>query len=82
MAERKNNMKRLVKAFRSKSQELGIRAHNFFEDRKGDLATNTIGAIIVAIVIIGILVLAINTFFPDFFADMFQSMQDKLNANW
>jgi len=75
-------MKRLVKAFRSKSQELGILAHNFFEDRKGDLATNTIGAIIVAVVIIGILVLAINTFFPDFFADMFQSMQDKLNDNW
>ena len=75
-------MKRLVKAFRSKSQELGIRAHNFFEDCKGDLATNTIGAIIVAVVIIGILVLAINTFFPHFFADMFQSMQDKLNDNW
>ena len=75
-------MKRLVKAFRSKSQELGIRAHNFFEDRKGDLATNTIGAIIVAVVIIGLLVVAVNAFFPGFFTEMFNSMKAKLNENW
>ena len=82
MAERKNNMKRLVKAFRSKSQELGIRAHNFFEDRKGDLATNTIGAIIVAVVIIGLLVVAVNAFFPTFFTDMFEGMKTRLNGHW
>ena len=75
-------MKKLIRSARSKAQNLYVRAHNFVQDVKGDLATNTIGAIIVAVVIIGILVLAINTFFPDFFADMFQSMQDKLNANW
>ena len=56
--------------------------NNFVQDVKGDLATNTIGAIIVAVVIIGILVLAINTFFPGFFTEMFNSMKDKLNANW
>ena len=47
-----------------------------------DLATNTIGAIIVAVVIIGLLVVAVNTFFPSFFTDMFNSMKTKLNANW
>ena len=36
----------------------------------------------IAVVIIGILVLAINTFFPGFFTEMFNSMKDKLNANW
>lgn len=49
---------------------------------RGDLATNTIGGIIVAVVIIGILVIAINNFFPSFFAEMFESMKNKLNANW
>lgn len=51
-------------------------------DRTGDLATNTIGGIIVAVVIIGLLVVAVNTFFPGFFTDMFSAMADKLNANW
>ena len=52
------------------------------EDVKGDLATNTIGAIIVAVVIVGLLIVAINAFFPNFFTGMFQSMSQKLNANW
>ncbi len=51
-------------------------------DVRGDLATNTIGAIIIAVVIIGLLVIAINAFFPGFFTNMFNSMQTKLNANW
>ena len=41
-----------------------------------------ISAIIVAVVIIGLLVVAINSFFPTFFTEMFNSMKDKLNANW
>lgn len=52
------------------------------QDVRGDLATNTIGAIIIAVVIIGLLVVAINAFFPGFFTNMFNSMQNKLNANW
>ena len=75
-------MKKLIRSARNKFQNLCVRANTFVQDVKGDLATNTIGAIIVAVVIIGLLVVAINTFFPDFFADMFQSMQDKLNDNW
>ena len=75
-------MKKLINSARSKFQNLCIRVNNFVQDVKGDLATNTIGAIIVAVVIIGILVLAINTFFPTFFTDMFNSMKTKLNANW
>ena len=75
-------MKKLIKSARSKFQNLCIRANNFVQDVKGDLATNTIGAIIVAVVIIGILVLAVNSFFPSFFTEMFNSMKDKLNANW
>ncbi len=51
-------------------------------DCKGDLAVNTIGGIIIAVVIIGLLIVAINTFFPNFFSGMFQSMQQKLNGNW
>ena len=51
-------------------------------DCRGDLATNTIGAIIVAVVIVGLLVFAVNAFFPGFFTNMFNSMSTKLNANW
>ena len=75
-------MKKLINSIRNKAQALVVRTHTFVQDVKGDLATNTIGAIIVAVVIIGILVLAVNTFFPSFFTDMFEAMKDKLNANW
>ena len=51
-------------------------------DPCGDLATNTIGGIIVVVVIIGLLIAAINKFYPTFFSTMFTNMQAKLNANW
>ena len=65
-----------------KHKGLHEKAGKLLRDRRGDLATNTIGAIIIAVVVIGLLVVAINSFFPDFFTGMFQSMQNKLNANW
>jgi len=75
-------MKKFVRSICSKVQSVFSRANDFVQDVKGDLATNTIGAIIVAVVIIGLLVVAINAFFPSFFTDMFNAMKDKLNANW
>ena len=51
-------------------------------EHKGDLAVKTIGGIIIAVVIIGLLIVAIRAFFPGFFTGMFNSMQQKLNANW
>ena len=75
-------MKKFVHSICSKVQSVFSRANDFVQDVKGDLATNTIGAIIVAVVIIGLLVVAINAFFPSFFTDMFNAMKDKLNANW
>ena len=75
-------MKKLFNAIRNKAQSLAVRTQTFIQDVKGDLATNTIGAIIVAVVIIGLLVVAVNTFFPGFFTEMFNNMKTKLNANW
>ena len=75
-------MKKFVNNLKQKALAVKTSVINFVQDVKGDLATNTIGAIIVAVVIIGILVLAVNTFFPGFFTDMFEAMKDKLNANW
>ena len=75
-------MKKLINSIRNKAQSLAVRTHTFVQDVKGDLATNTIGAIIVAVVIIGLLVVAVNTFFPGFFTEMFNSMKTKLNTNW
>ena len=75
-------MKKLFNAIRNKAQSLAVRTQTFIQDVKGDLATNTIGAIIVAVVIIGLLVVAINSFFPSFFTEMFNSMKTKLNSHW
>ena len=75
-------MKKLFNVIRNKAQSLAVRTQTFIQDVKGDLATNTIGAIIVAVVIIGLLVVAINAFFPTFFTDMFNGMKTRLNSNW
>lgn len=75
-------MKKFIRKIREKVQSTGTHLANLMTDRKGDLATNTIGAIIIAVVIIGLLIVAINAFFPSFFSSMFQSMANKLNANW
>ncbi|MGM9600975.1 MAG: hypothetical protein ACI3YM_04275 [Prevotella sp.] len=75
-------MKKFFNNLKQKALAAKTSVTTFVQDVKGDLATNTIGAIIVAVVIIGILVLAVNSFFPSFFTDMFNSMKDKLNANW
>ena len=75
-------MKKFFNNLKQKALATKTSVNTFVQDVKGDLATNPIGAIIVAVVIIGILVLAVNTFFPSFFTDMFEAMKDKLNANW
>ena len=75
-------MKKMINSIRSKAQGLCVHAQTFVADVKGDLATNTIGAIIVAVVIIGLLVVAVNAFFPTFFTDMFNGMKTRLNGHW
>ena len=75
-------MKKFFTGIRNKAYEGMAKVRNIMTDRKGDLAVNTIGGIIIAVVIIGLLIAAINAFFPGFFTGMFNSMQQKLNANW
>ena len=75
-------MKKLFSSIHRKLQGAAVKAQEVLTDRRGDVAVNTIGAIIIAVVVIGLLVIAINTFFPNFFTGMFQAMQQKLNANW
>lgn len=75
-------MKKFIRKIREKVQSAGTHFANLMADQKGDLAVNTIGGIIIAVVVIGLLIVAINAFFPNFFSSMFQSMTDKLNANW
>ncbi len=75
-------MKKLFSSIHRKLQDAAVKAQEVLTDRRGDVAVNTIGAIIIAVVVIGLLVIAINAFFPGFFTGMFNSMQNKLNANW
>lgn len=75
-------MKKLSQSIRRKLRDTGNKAAAALTDRRGELATSTIGGIIVGVVIIGLLIIAINQFFPGFFSDMFDKMADKLNGNW
>jgi hypothetical protein len=75
-------MKKFIQSIRRKLRDTGNKATAALTDRRGELATSTIGGIIVGVVIIGLLIIAINQFFPGFFSDMFNKMADKLNGNW
>ena len=75
-------MKKIINSISKKLHSAGDKAAYMLSDTRGDLATNTIGGIIVAVVIIGLLIIAINSFFPSFFTDMFGKMAEKLNSNW
>jgi hypothetical protein len=75
-------MKKLFCKLNDKAVSAYCRVNSLLHDRRGDLATNTIGAIIIAVVIVGLLIVAINAFFPTFFTDMFKAMKTKLNTNW
>ena len=75
-------MKKIINSISKKLHSAGDKAAYMLSDTRGDLATNTIGGIIVVVVIIGLLIIAINSFFPSFFTDMFGKMAQKLNANW
>ena len=75
-------MKKIIKSLGRLIRNAGNKASAVLTDNRGELATNTIGGIIVAVVIIGLLVMAVNAFFPNLFSDMFSSVADKLNANW
>lgn len=75
-------MKNRIQSIRRKIHETGSKAVSVLKSNKGELATSTIGAIIVGVVVVGLLIIAINQFFPDFFSDMLEKMSDKLNSNW
>lgn len=75
-------MKKFIQSIRRKLRDTGNKAAAALTDQRGELATSTIGGIIVGVVIIGLLIIAINQFFPGFFSDMFDKMADKLNGNW
>ena len=75
-------MKNAVKTIKTRLSKTIRKANTVLSDTRGDLATNTIGGIIVAVVIIGLLIIAVNAFFPGFFTDMFGKMAEKLNGNW
>lgn len=69
-----------------KISEKFIKIENWFrgkmKETRGDLATNTMGAIIIAVVIVGFLIAALGGFMPDFFEDILDTMSDEMNSNW
>lgn len=75
-------MKKLIQSIREKAKNAEIKAAVALENNKGEIATSTIGGIIVGVVIVGLLIVAVNQFFPGFFSSMFDKMSDKLNGNW
>jgi len=75
-------MKKIVQSIREKFRSAGNKVVVAMTETKGEIATSTIGGIIVGVVIVGLLIVAINQYFPSFFSDMFSKMSTKLNANW
>jgi len=75
-------MKQFFKSIKNKARNGIATVKCKLTDCKGDLAVNTIGGIIIAVVIIGLLIVAINAFFPNFFTTMFGAMRTKLNDLW
>ena len=72
----------LIGKAREKAREMFACGRTLCADCKGDLAVSTIGGIIIAVVMVGLVIVAIKAFFPNFFTTMFTSMQKKLDANW
>ena len=75
-------MKKFVQSIHEKFRSTGNKVVVAMTETKGEIATSTIGGIIVGVVIVGLLIVAINQYFPSFFSDMFSKMSTKLNANW
>lgn len=75
-------MRKIFASIKEKTAAAHDRVTSLLRDRKGDLAVNTIGGIIIGVVFVGLLIVAINAFFPSFFTDMFSAMKTKLSANW
>jgi hypothetical protein len=75
-------MKKLIQSIHRKIRDTGNKTAAALTSSRGEIATNTIGGIIVGVVIIGLLIVAVNAFFPGFFSDMLNQMADKLNGNW
>ena len=75
-------LKKLGEKVQEKLTGLWLNARAVTANNSGELATGTLGAIIVSVVVIGLLAAAVNRFFPTFFDTMFGQIVDKLNANW
>jgi hypothetical protein len=74
-------MKKLINKLNDKPFPLTAGVNSLLHDA-GATCHQHIGAIIIAVVIVGLLIVAIKAFFPGFFTGMFNSMKEKLNANW
>ncbi len=75
-------MKKFIQSIREKAKSTVIKTAVALTNNRGEIATSTIGGIIIGVVLVGLLIVAINQFFPNFFSDMFAKMADKLNGNW
>lgn len=82
MNKMKNAFTKAKNSVSDSCDKLFVKASTVAHCTRGELAANTIGAIIVAVVIIGLLIVAVNKFFPTFFTEMLTSMKTKLNAGW
>lgn len=72
----------MKQSIKNKLGKIRKKAAALLADKRGEIATSTIGSLILGVVVIGLLILAVNSFFPSFFSEMFSKMADKLNANW
>lgn len=52
------------------------------KDNRGDMAVDFLGKIIIAVVIVGLLIFAVNAIFPNLFTNILSQVESKLTAAW
>lgn len=73
-------IRRVSTALRSKAQAVAAKVQTFAADKAGSDTTEKIGMVVVAIVIVGLLAVAVKNFMPGIFNSIFGTAEDKLNG--
>ena len=73
-------MKRIANFFRKLGQKVVVKTIVLVQDVKGSDTTEKIGMVVVAVVIVGLLAVAVKAFMPGLFASIGQKAQQALEA--
>lgn len=71
---------RMSTSLRTKARAAAVKAQTFAANKAGSDTTEKIGMVVVAIVIVGLLAVAVKQFMPGIFSSIFGTAENKLNG--